>query len=288
MYDKKVVAMMFDVIESRRYNKRYDVQQVLMESVGYLNYLYSDLIKKEVVASAGDEFQGLFYDLQSAFLYVRKLQLLVYPIKLRCGIGEGLIKYDNQSWLSTAFDGEAYYLCRDAINAIPKRKSSTICFNTASQSDKYLNMFCMSAVELKTRQSQVARLIEMIADIILPIRKTKKDESIKFYSFLLNERMRLIESESWNKIMGSYREINPLNIDLNCLFEMASTIEPPEIFGNPLFMEDYWEHGMSTQIARIMDTTRQNVDRYVSLGKIKESRTMDKALYDFLGEKKKK
>ena len=42
---------------------------------------------------------------------------------------------------------------------------------------------------------------------------------------------------------------------------------------------------MSTDIARIMGTTRQNIDRYISLGRIKESRTMDKAIFDLLGEK---
>ena len=41
---------------------------------------------------------------------------------------------------------------------------------------------------------------------------------------------------------------------------------------------------MSTIIAQAMDTSRQNVDRYMALGKIKESRTMDKTIYEFLGE----
>jgi len=42
---------------------------------------------------------------------------------------------------------------------------------------------------------------------------------------------------------------------------------------------------MSTIISQAMNTTRQNIDRYVSLGKIKESRTMDKAIYEMLGER---
>jgi hypothetical protein len=89
----KYAAVMFDVVDSRRYLDRYDVQKVLMESVSYLNYIYRDSIKKEVVSSAGDEFQGLFLDVQTAFLYIRKLQLLIYPIKIRCGIGYGKINH---------------------------------------------------------------------------------------------------------------------------------------------------------------------------------------------------
>lgn len=118
----RYAAVMFDVIESRKYSERYEVQQMLMNCIDYLNGIYRDSIKKEVVSSAGDEFQGLFLDLQSAFVYIRKLQILIYPIKIRCGIGYGEIKYDVEEWTSAAFDGEAYYLARAAIVSIGKQK----------------------------------------------------------------------------------------------------------------------------------------------------------------------
>ena len=59
----KYAAIMFDVVESRKYYDRYDVQNVLMGCVDYLNTIYEQGIKKKVVSSAGDEFQGLFLDL---------------------------------------------------------------------------------------------------------------------------------------------------------------------------------------------------------------------------------
>ena len=279
----KYAAIMFDIVESRRYIERYDVQNVLMESVSYLNWVYSKSIKKEVVCSAGDEFQGLFVDLQSAFLYIRKLQLLIYPIKIRCGIGYGEIKYDEEKWNSTAFDGEAYYLCRDAINSIPKRKSNVICFNTRSCFDKYLNVLCMSDIEIKSRQSQIVRLIELIADIISPIIYAKED--VGFYKFILKSRLNLIEQESWNKVRGRYREVEPLNINFEQLFETKSFMQYKDSYDGSFYMEDFWVHGMSTCISEILNTSRQNVDRYVSLGKVKESRTMDKAICEFLEEK---
>ena len=79
------------------------MQNILMKCVDYLNTIYRYEIKKNVVPSAGDEFQGLFLNLQSAFLYIRKLQILIYPIKLRCGIGYGKIKYDVEEWSSSAY-----------------------------------------------------------------------------------------------------------------------------------------------------------------------------------------
>ena len=279
----KYAALIFDIVESRHYQDRYDIQKILMNAINYLNYLYRADIKKEVVSSAGDEFQGLFFDLQTAFLYVRKLQLLIYPVKIRCGIGFGEIKYDVEDWLSSAFDGEAYYLARDAINGISKRKkSNAILFNTRSNYDKYLNMLCLSCFEMKGRQSQVARWLELLADIILPIKQV--DEDVTFYNFILDIRQKIIMSERWNKVYGSPREIQPFNTNFQFLSEMKSEFVLIDDVGDKLFVEEFWKHGMSTVIAQAMDTSRQNVDRYVSLGRIKESRTMDKAIYELLGE----
>lgn len=278
----KYAALIFDIVESRHYQDRYDIQNILMNTVSYLNYLYRKDIKKEVVSSAGDEFQGLFFNLQTAFLYIRKLQLLIYPIKIRCGIGFGEIKYDVETWLSSAFDGEAYYLARDAVNGISKRKSNAIVFNTRSNYDKYLNMLCLSSIEMRMRQSQVAHWLELLADIILPIKQV--EENVTFYNFILDIRQRVIMSERWNKVYGSPREIEPINTDFHFLYEMKREFVYKDDFSNKLFVEEFWSHGMSTVLAQAMGTSRQNVDRYVSLGRIKESRTLDKAIYELLGE----
>ena len=278
----KYAAVMFDIVESRRYNDRYDVQNVLMESISYLNWVYGYAIKKEVVSSAGDEFQGLFMNLQTAFLYIRKLQLLIYPIKIRCGIGYGAIKYYDKEWESSALDGETFYLCRDAINSIQKKKSNAVCFNTVSKYDKYLNMFCMADAEIKSKQSQMVRLIELIADIISPI--TPTEENMNFYDFILKNRIKLIQRERWNNVIGKFRERETYDINLEQLIMIKKMMDAKISYENTFYMEDFWMHGMSTYIAQIINTTRQNVDRYVSLGRIKESRTMDRAIYELLGE----
>lgn len=278
----RYAAVIFDIIDSRRYNDRYDVQHILMESISYLNLVYDYAIKKAVVSSAGDEFQGLFKDLQTAFLYIRKLQLLIYPIKIRCGIGYGEIKYDNEKWSSVSIDGDAYYLARDAINSIQKRKSNVICFNTNSKYDKYLNVLCVSGNNIKLKQSQMVRLIELVADIILPIKSTSESED--FYGFILRNRIRLIEQESWNKVIGKFREIEEINIDFGYLLDVKKSIEPKYYSEHTFCTDEFWVHGMSTYIGQIMNTSRQNIDRYVSLGQVKESRTIDKTIYEMLGE----
>lgn len=278
----KYAALMFDIVESRNYESRYEIQRILMNSVSYLNEMYKYDIKKEVISSAGDEFQGLFLNLQSAFLYIRKLQLLVYPVKVRCGIGYGEIKYDDDRWSSSAFDGEAYYLARDAIIDASHRKNNAIIFNTKSRYDKYLNMLCFASIDMKMRQSQIARWIELLADIILPMGQLNEDPA--FYDFILDVRNRVIESERWNRITGRPRDVEATRTDFRYLFDVRRDLSYREDYNNQYFVEDFWVHGMSTIIAQAMDTSRQNVDRYMALGKIKESRTMDKTIYEFLGE----
>ena len=133
----------------------------------------------------------------------------------------------------------------------------------------------------KSRQSQVAHLIELIADIMLPI--VYRGEDRRFYEFILEKRGRLIEQERWNKVSGRYRNTEILNIDYELLFESIEEYtkkKDPEVL---FCMDEFWAHGMSTDIARIMSTTRQNIDRYISLGRIKEIRTRDKAIFELLG-----
>ena len=43
----RYAAVMFDVIESRKYSERYEVQQMLMNCIDYLNGIYRDSIKKK-------------------------------------------------------------------------------------------------------------------------------------------------------------------------------------------------------------------------------------------------
>ncbi len=279
----KYAALMFDIIESRKYQDRFCIQNILMESITYLNYIYRDGIKKDVIPSAGDEFQGLFTDLQTAFLYARKLQLLIYPIKIRTGIGYGEIKYDVNEWSSSAFDGEAYYLARDAINAVPKRSGNVIFFNTNSSYDKYLNMYCLSIADIKSKQSKIVRWIELLADILMPIKHI--DEDIKLYNLILKTRGEMIELKQLSSFSSRTRELEIFNTNFEILFKLRQSYRIADETGKKqLSFNSFWMHGMSTDIAEIMCTSRQNIDRYIILGKVKESRTMDMSIVKLLEE----
>ena len=77
-----------------------------------------------------------------------------------------------------------------------EKKSNVICFNTNSKYDRYLNEFCLSTQQIRLRQPQVANIIEIISDIMLPLKDSW--EEISFYSWLLDNRYKLLEQEYWS------------------------------------------------------------------------------------------
>lgn len=277
----KYAVLMFDIVDSRKYKKRYEVQQILMNNIKYLNYLFKSEIKKEVVSSAGDEFQGLFLNLKTAYLYIRKLQMLIFPIKLRCGIGYGEIAYDVEKWSSVALDGEAYHLAREALDFLSNKKNNSILFNIDSKYVKYLNALCELDIELKNKQSKISYWIDLLSDVIMPI--VSLSENIDFYNSLLANRKELIKSEEWNDLYGGMHEVDINKTNFQYLFAIKEK-NLTKVNNDKFYVKDFWCHGMTTYIANSLNTSRQNIDRYISLGKIKESRKIEKIIYELLGE----
>lgn len=280
----KYSAIIFDIIDSRKYDNRYNVQIVVKDSIDYLNKIFEKYIVKNVIFGAGDECQGLFKNVESAFLYVRKLQLLIYPIEIRCGIGYGGIEYMEDKWDSTEIDGKAYYNARDAINSIPGKKKSVILFKLENRYDKYLNMYSLYGSSLKSKQSQMVKLIEMLADIACPIVNKKcfyEEEKNVFYKGLLEYKKELIDDEFKKKMLYENRKIN---IDNSELYFPFRYFDSENIDDSGLFIDYYWERGLSSLIAEIIDTSRQNVDKHISLGRVKDSRNIDYTILLMLGE----
>ena len=263
-------AIIFDIIDSRKYEDRYNVQRVVKDSIDYLNYLFSNEIVKKVVFGAGDEFQGLFKNVEAAFLYARKLQLLVYPVKIRCGIGYGSVKYLEDNWNSTEIDGEAYYNAREALVNIPGKGSSVIFFKLNTKFDKYINMYSLSNAEIKNKQSQMARLIELLIDITCPIMDKKswyKVESAEFYERLLVLKLFLIDERRINVHLHPQKE-RIIDINNELLYKVCEFNKVQNMDSSNLYIDCYWERGLSSLVADIIDTSRQNVEKHVYLGRI--------------------
>ena len=84
---KHYAALIFDVVESRKFKDRFAIQSHLKAAIGVCNELFHESLCKPVMFSAGDEMQGLFYSAEAAYRYYAFFSRLVYPVQLRCGIG---------------------------------------------------------------------------------------------------------------------------------------------------------------------------------------------------------
>lgn len=99
-----------------------------------------------------------------------------------------------------------------------------------------------------------------------PVQNTMRfvciEEDRKFYEFILENRRKLIEQERWNRVAGRYRDTDILNIDYGILFESIEGYAQKKEVDMLFCMDEFWAHGMTTEIARIMNTTRQNIDMF--------------------------
>lgn len=119
---KKVFALIGDIIDSKSLENRKQIQNNLHELLDALNEKYESSIVSNLTLTLGDEFQGLFKDVESVLLVMDEIDLTLSlkGINVRFGVGYGEITTDINPELSIGADGEAYWFARDAITHIRK------------------------------------------------------------------------------------------------------------------------------------------------------------------------
>lgn len=133
MSNKKYGSIMIDIVDSRKYKNRNEIQEFMKCIIVYLNKIFYKSLKKPLMFSAGDEIQGLFYEPLAAYLCVRFCMMICYPVKIRAGIGYGELAFDNENWKSSELDGEVYHNARYAIESFSGKNSFGIRINTKTK-----------------------------------------------------------------------------------------------------------------------------------------------------------
>lgn len=120
-------ALMADIVESRQIppGLRSATQKRLAVLIDLLNELFSAGLEKELVISGGDETQGLFTGCSEAYAAGRLLQIGLYPILVRVGIGMGAWELRVPQAPSTSQDGSAYHRARRAIDELKEEQNDT-------------------------------------------------------------------------------------------------------------------------------------------------------------------
>ena len=135
-------ALMVDLEKSRQYSvsERKQIQDRLIQCIGFLNRLYKPAVVLDVEFSAGDEFQGLFRSPATAYLFYRSLDTLIAPVRTRAGIGTGEWTLRIPDGRSAEQDGTAYHLARHALEGT-QDGAGQVCFLSGSDEDVFINEF---------------------------------------------------------------------------------------------------------------------------------------------------
>ena len=112
------IALIGDIIESKKIQDRAQVQQQLLRLMKELNWQYQDYLISPFTVTTGDEFQALFSPNSYMFQIIDQLSVAFSPYEIRFGIGVGDMITEINKEQSIGSDGPAYWLAREAINHI--------------------------------------------------------------------------------------------------------------------------------------------------------------------------
>ena len=112
------IALIGDIIESKKIQDRAQVQQHLLQLMKELNQQYQNYLVSPFTVTTGDEFQALLLPNKHIFQIIDEISLSFLPYEIRFGIGRGDILTKINKKQSIESDGPAYWKAREAINTV--------------------------------------------------------------------------------------------------------------------------------------------------------------------------
>lgn len=263
-------VLLADIIQSRKSEDRYKTQKKLLSIIEILNKAYNTHLVRKVEISSGDSFQGLFDHPSSAFLYIRIAQMLMYPEKIRGGIGVGCLDYIDDNFGTNLLDGEAYHNARKAIelNSNSNEEIVSIIMNNADvQQIDAINIVFNMYFKLRQFFGVNSLKISLVNELLNPmsmygevdyLNNVRADELKELEEILLDSYASKSRGQIKNELnlTRSGFKVNELQVfALNACDENKS-----KKFNN----SDFVLRGIQNDIAQIVGTSRQNVQKYFS------------------------
>lgn len=152
----QAVVIIADVRGSRKMesNERYEGQLYLKSAIIQVNENFSDWIEAPFMITRGDEFQGVLYDIQSAFRIMLELERLLFPLQLRYGIGKGSIQRMG-SKIPIEMDGPAFHHANAALNQIKKSRQCFLCRTENANIDLVVNTVLSLMWAIKSKWNEI-------------------------------------------------------------------------------------------------------------------------------------
>lgn len=121
--DRSFIAIIGDIRGSRSLTQRREIQENLGIILQEINEGFEADIAAKFLITLGDEFQGLLFDGRSLLNIIEKIEMSLYPVTFRFGIGMGRITTDIYPEMALGADGPAFYRARSAIELLKENES---------------------------------------------------------------------------------------------------------------------------------------------------------------------
>lgn len=283
---RKYAALIVDLRKSRSYSNsdRYLIQTHIIRILGFLNDVFQKNLLCKVDFSAGDEMQGLFSTVESAYLFYRFLSIWLHPVKIRAGIGVGSWDLQISDRGTTSQDGKAYHNARHAINSTDDAEGYSVLMYSITQKDIAINTIIGGTTAIAENMSVNQNQLFLATEIIFPIylqSKIKWTYNNKLINALLKEK-----SQFDHKIAEITKCLPLDNISLETKNMSQELIRPKDDFYKQLehgafFITSGKQRGIQTELAKILAIKRQTVARSLNSGNIYILRNMAlTALYE--------
>lgn len=280
-------ALIADIIQSRKSEERYVIQKKLIQIIDFLNKVFKEKLVKKVEISSGDSFQGLFDSPGTAFLYIRMIQMLIYPTKIRAGIGVGTLDYMDKNYGTNLLDGEAYHNAKTAIDIISASRIEKVYFNIKSSNHVFANSInTMLDMYYKLRQifGVNSLRISLVNELLNPMSiygeinylEQADDKEID----LIND---IIKNSFIRRSAKNINEINALSILMVKETKPFKIIENSNSKGRNDSSTEFVLRGIQDDVASVIGTSRQNVQKYYSKG-VADERAYTASIVNFMNE----
>lgn len=277
---KKYTALIIDLKGSKKYQikMRNEIQEYIMRVVEKMNIIFKESMEREVEFSAGDEIQGLFSSVKSAYLYFRMFSMLVSPIEIRAGIGVGAWDVVVKDAGTTAQDGRAYHNARRAIEAVEESKGYSVLMCSENSSDMVVNSLLNSTALIINRQSDYQNEIMLLSELLYPINLDGIVNAFKLREIieLLRFKNDFLRYEYTFSKPGSSRgrresvfcKLNYYDIEIEC--------KPINIMveATSFFVDEGRVRGLALQLSQLLAVSRQSIEKTVKSGLIYEARNL--------------
>lgn len=125
-FSRHYIAIIGDIVKSKKLGDRNAVQKKLQNVLLNINKKYSNDIASNFMITLGDEFQGLLRVGNNVMNIISQIEIEMYPVVMRFGLGIGSIETEINREVPLGADGPAYHNARKMIEEIKKMEKKNM------------------------------------------------------------------------------------------------------------------------------------------------------------------